>query len=135
MPDPKKIILITEDEPSMLRVLTDTLTQNGFSVLQAKEGNAGLNIALKQHPDLMLIDILMPGMDGLEVLKKLRQDAWGKNVPIILLTNISPDSNEIIQTIVESQPAYYFVKSEIKLDLIVEKIKQILYPHQQTKES
>ncbi len=122
----KKIVLIIEDEPPMLHILFDKLSESGFAVLQAKDGQEGLDTALAKHPDLILLDVLMPHMDGMTVLSKLREDDWGKNVPVILLTNVSPDGNDVIQSIVKTQPAYYFVKSDIKLESIVEKIHEVL---------
>ncbi len=123
---PKKIILITEDEPSMLHVLLEALTQNGFDTLQANNGGDGLKLALQKHPDLILLDILMPKTDGLTMMTNLRKDNWGKTVPVIILTNVNPDTNAILQSIVENQPAYYIIKSNTKLEHIVEKIQELL---------
>lgn len=128
----KKIVLITEDEPPMLQILTDKLTENGFESLQAKNGEEGLNLALQHHPDLILLDVLMPKLDGMTMMSRLRQDDWGKKVPIIVLTNVSPDTDETLQAIVKNQPAYYLVKSNTKLEDIVEKVKEILSPQSQT---
>lgn len=126
MAETKKIILVAEDEPAMLSILTDALIQSGFAALQAKDGDEGLRLSLEKHPDLILLDILMPKMDGLTMLKKLREDIWGRNVPVIILTNVSADTNTIIQSIVRDQPAYYIVKSDVKLEHIVEKVKEVL---------
>lgn len=131
MADQKKLVLITEDEPPMLRILADKLTESGFETIQAKNGEEGLNLALSRHPHLILLDVLMPKMDGMTMLQKLRQDDWGKTVPIIILTNVSPDTNEMLQAIVDTQPAYYFVKSNTKLEDIAEKAKEILSPASQ----
>src|SRR6478672_226948 len=110
--DTKKIlILITEDEPQMLKILTDSLTENAFDTLQAANGDQGLALAFQKHPDLIIVDLLMPEMDGMTMMKKLRDDVWGKHVPVIVLTNVNPDSNATLQAIVANQPAYYFVKS------------------------
>ena len=128
--DRKKVILITEDEASMLHVLTDKLIEKGFQTIQAKNGQEGLSLAFQNNPDLILLDILMPKMDGMAMLTSLRNDSWGKKVPVIILTNVNPDADETIQSIVKNQPAYYFVKSDIKLDDLIEKIKEILYPPQ-----
>lgn len=122
----KKVILITEDEPQMLKILTDTLSEHAFETIQAKNGQQGLTLALQTHPDLIIVDLLMPTMDGLTMLKNLRDDTWGKTVPVIILTNVNPESNDTLQAIVTHQPAYYFVKSEIKLESIVEKIEEVL---------
>ncbi len=112
MDSKKKVILITEDE-----------------TIQARNGEQGLHLALEKHPDLVILDLLMPEMDGLTMIKKLREDEWGKNVPVIILTNVNPDTNSTLQAIVANQPAYYFVKSDIKLDHLVEKVNEVLTPH------
>lgn len=131
MQDQKKVVLITEDEIPMLSILSDTLVANGFETLQARDGEQGLSLALQQHPDLILLDVLMPKMDGLAMIERLREDSWGKNVPVIILTNVSPDTNAILQSIIKNQPSYYFVKADMKLEHVVEKIKNILIPNSQ----
>ena len=124
----KKIILITEDEPSMLRILNDKIIENGFATIQAKNGEEGLQQALTHHPDLILLDVLMPKLDGMAMMNKLRGDDWCKNVPIIILSNVSTDSDETLQEIMKGQPAYYLMKSNTQLDDIVSKIQEILSP-------
>ncbi len=126
MDNQKKVVLITEDEPAMLRILSDKLAESGFNTLQATNGQEGLQQALIHHPNLIVLDVLMPKMDGMIMLNKLREDKWGKEVPVVMLTNVSADSNEALEEIVRTQPAYYFVKSDTKLEDIVEKIKEIL---------
>lgn len=124
----KKILVIemVEDETSVMNVLHDKFAIEGFRILEAKNGKEGLEIALSEHPDIILLDILMPIMDGLTMMKKLRQtNEWGKNVPIIILTNLSPN-DEINQAIVENEPAYYLVKSDLTMNELVGKIKDRL---------
>ncbi len=130
----KKIILITEDEPPMLNILTDRLSESGFETIQAKNGEEGLAMAIQHHPDLVLLDVLMPKLDGMTMMSRLRQDSWGKTVPIIMLTNVSADTDAMLQSVVDNQPAYYLVKSDTKLDEITDKIKEILYPTVKTGE-
>lgn len=122
----KKRILIVEDEESVQRAISDALTNQEFSILMAKDGEEGLGIALKEHPDLILLDILMPKMDGMIMLQKLRLDEWGKGAPVIILTNVSPNTNSVINSVLQNAPAYYLVKSDVKLEGIVEKIKDVL---------
>lgn len=122
----KKKILIVEDEESMLDAISDYLKTQEFATLTARDGEEGLGIALKEHPDLILLDILMPKMDGMIMLQKLRQDVWGKKAPVIILTNVSPNANSVINSILQTEPAYYLVKSDVKLEGIVEKIKEVL---------
>jgi DNA-binding response OmpR family regulator len=122
----KKTILIVEDEEAILSLLSDKLTQNGFEIIQATNGLEGLNFALQKHPDLILVDILMPKIDGMTMLQKLRTDSWGQTIPVIILTNVNPDNNQTLEDINKTHPAYYFVKSDIKLDEVAEKVKEIL---------
>lgn len=121
MTDQKKIILVVEDEEPMQLVLRDVLKVEGYNVLEAKNGIEGLELALKEHPDLILLDILMPKMDGLEMLKRLREDKWGLNVPVIVLTNLS--DNEDIAKAVEEDVFEYFVKTDIRIDEVIQRIR------------
>ncbi len=120
----KRTILVIEDEVSLLNALCDKLMREDFTMFMAKNGKEGLQIALREHPDLILLDIVMPVMDGMAVLKKLREDEWGKNVRVIILTNLS-DTAKIAESM-DGGAYEYFVKTDWKLEKIVEKIKERL---------
>ena len=125
--DEKIKILIVEDEEVICKAYADELRDEGFAILIAKNGQAGLELALREKPDLILLDILMPIMDGLTMMDTLRQkDLYGKNVPIILLTNLSASEEKIMQAITKNEPAYYLVKSDWNLSAVMEKIKERL---------
>ena len=125
--DTKAKILIVEDEVVISKVYADELREKGFSVFAAISGQKGLEVALREKPDLILLDILMPVMDGLTMMNKLRQDGlYGKNVPIILLTNLSASEEKIMQAIVKNEPAYYLVKSDWDLSQVMDKINERL---------
>lgn len=127
MNETKKTILIVEDEPAYQRPLSEKLDHEGFIVLGAKNGEEGLVIALEKHPDLILLDVLMPKIDGITMIKKLRQESgWGKIVPVILLTNLNPKDEKINQMITECEPAYYIMKSNSTLENLVGKIRERL---------
>lgn len=117
-----KTLLIVEDDSSLLRVLSDRFTDEGFKIMQAKNGEEGLESALKHHPDLILLDIIMPKMDGMTMMKKLREDVWGKQTPIIILTNLSVD-DKILGDISKTEPAYYLVKTDWDIEAVVKKVK------------
>jgi len=128
--DKNKKILVVEDEEVINKIYTDELRDQGFSVLTAKDGVDGLELALREKPDLILLDILMPKMDGLTMMNMLREkDLYGKNVPIILLTNLSASEEKIMQAITKNEPAYYLVKSDWSLEDVVEKIRERLNRH------
>lgn len=123
----KKSILIVEDDQSLLTALVDKFTREGFITLRAANGVSGYSLALERHPDIILLDILMPEMDGITYLQKLRkEDEWGKSVPVIFLTNVSPNTDRIIARITEDEPAYYLVKSDFLLADVVEKVNERL---------
>ncbi len=117
-------ILIIEDEVSLLNILTDKLTREGFLVVQAKNGEEGLEVALREHPDLMLLDIIMPKMDGIAMLKELQQDEWGKNAKVIIFSNLS--ENEKIDKALGSGSYEYLIKADWKIGDVVTKIRKIL---------
>lgn len=121
----KKKILIVEDEQMMLNALKDKLISEGFAVMGARDGEEGLAMALKERPDIILLDLIMPKMDGISMIKNLRSDQWGSKVPVVILTNLTPDNN-IIKTIEENSPAFYLIKSDWNINDIVSKIRDLL---------
>lgn len=120
MSKPKKI-LIVEDESEIQRVLTDRLLQEGFEVINATNGEAAVAAAHKHEPDLILLDIIMPVMDGITALKKIRDQASGKQAQLIILTNLNPGSKSFPLPVGEKYD--YLVKSDWKLEDVVKKIK------------
>lgn len=90
-----KSILIIEDDTDLRGILRDSLAKEGYTVSEAKDGEQGLALALAKRPDLILLDIVLPGSDGLAVLKEIREDEpWGQNAKVIMLTNLS-DSQSV----------------------------------------
>ncbi|MDO8659178.1 MAG: response regulator [Candidatus Parcubacteria bacterium] len=123
----KKKILIVEDEVIISKMYAEELRDEGFFVLTATNGRDGLEFAIREKPDLILLDILMPIMDGLTMMDKLRESGlYGKNVPIILLTNLSASEEKIMKMITKDEPAYFLIKSNWDLSQVVEKIKERL---------
>jgi CheY-like chemotaxis protein len=122
-----KTILIIEDDIALRTALTEKLFQEKYTTLSAQNGEEGLTLALQKHPDLILLDILMPKMDGMNVMKKLREDEWGSSVPIFIFTNVDPNDH-MLTNVMKDHPTYYIIKSNTTLEEIVEKIKDILYP-------
>ena len=120
-----KKILVVEDELAYLKLLNSQLTEKGYQVIEAINGKIGLEKAQKENPDLILLDIRMPVMDGMAMLKLLRQEEAGKKTKVIILTNLEPD-DKIIGEVVDDEPSYYFVKSDIQFNDLLEKIKELL---------
>ena len=125
--DTIKTILIVEDEKSLRSALVDFLHLKKYETLEAKNGREGIEIALSKHPDLILLDIIMPEMGGIATLEKIREDSWGKNVPIIILTNLSVSKEQLVDGKITNKPSYSLIKSNWKLHDIVKKIESILF--------
>jgi two-component system phosphate regulon response regulator PhoB len=122
----QKVILIVEDEKNLREAIADILHRKNFLTLEAKNGQEGVDLALSKHPDLILLDLLMPVMDGMTALKQIRQaDAWGEQVPTLILTNLS-STEETEHDIAAEKPLGYLIKSSWKIEDVVEKIEKIL---------
>jgi len=119
-----KKILIVEDEIDIREAIADVLTQAGYTVMQAENGEEGLNKALAEHPDLILLDVTMPVMNGQEMLLKLREDAWGKNATVAMLTSMDDTKN--VAEAYSGNVSDYLVKANIDIDEFVEQVKTIL---------
>ena len=86
----RKNILIVDDEKDVLTVLEKGLTAEGYSVITASSGNDAIVLAKSRHPDLIILDVLMPGMDGGEVARKLKGMPETKDIPVVFLTGMLP---------------------------------------------
>ena len=116
------VILVAEDEKPLLQALKTVFEKEDFSVLEASNGEMALELALQEKPDFILLDIMMPKMTGLEALKKLKEDPWGKDASIMLLTNIA-DSNKVAEATTLGV-FDYMIKSDWNIKDIVEKVKE-----------
>ena len=122
----KKLLLIIEDEIIAVKIMVEKLVSEGFDVIEAYDGLQGLKMAESEHPDLILLDLLMPKMDGMTMLKELRKDDWGKKVPVIILTNLSSVDQEKLEDVSVLEPSYYLIKSNKSMQDIVDKINEKL---------
>ena len=123
--DKKKKILIVEDEEGYKNTLKIALEKEGYEILLAENGQVGLTVAFSRHPNLILIDLVMPKMDGEAMFEQLRFDIWGSKVPAIILTNLSPQDN-MYNKLIFNEVACYLVKTQVQLKEIVEKVREIL---------
>lgn len=124
MPNARKKILIVEDDIYLLEVLKNKFVVEKFTVFQAPNGKVGLEEAFRNHPDLILLDILMPVMDGMTMLGELRKDSWGKDVPVILLTNLSDERK--VADAMQHGVYDYLVKADWNLSDVVKKVRSKL---------
>ena len=121
--NPIKILLI-EDDPFLLSMYSIKFEAEGFVVVSADDGEKGLEMAKKTNSDIILLDILMPKMNGFEVLEKLKADEGTKKIPIILLTNLN-QKDEIEKGLILGADDY-LIKAHFMPSEVVTRIKKIL---------
>lgn len=119
---PKKI-LIAEDEPSLLSVLAKKVKSLGYAVFEAKDGEQAINIFKKEHPDLVLLDVVMPIKNGFDVLEEIKIKQKSK-VPVIILSNLSESQD--LETAKNLGAVDYITKSNLSLRDITIKIHNVL---------
>lgn len=122
--DKPQKVLIVEDEEALSEVLKERLENEGFHVIVAGDGAEGLLVALDQQPDIILLDIIMPKLDGLSMLKQLQTYDAGKNIPVIIMTNLS-DSKEVHEALA-SGARDFMVKSDWAISDLVASIRKQL---------
>ena len=119
-----KKILFVEDESALQKTFGDILKEEGYEVISALDGGIGLKLAKSKKPDLILLDLILPKMDGFEVLEKLKESPGTKDIPVIILTNIG--RMEDIGRALELGAKTYLVKADYTLEEVVKKVKQSL---------
>lgn len=119
-----KNVLVVEDNEALSGIMHDALTVEGYKVTLAHDGAEALQVAFDTHPDIILLDLTLPVMNGMDVLRSLRLDIWGKLVPIVIVTN--KDTNESIMNAVREYAQAYFIKSTTPLKTITNTITELL---------
>lgn len=117
-------ILVVEDERSLQQSLREFLSAEKFETVGALNGEEGIKMALKENPDLILLDIILPKKNGFEVLEAIRKNKKTEKIPVILLTNL--ENAEDITKAFELGVKTYLVKSSYTLEEIVKKVKEEL---------
>ncbi len=124
----KDKVLIVDDSPTVRRLVELILSQNGFDVISAEDGDTGLELARKHHPKIILVDFVMPRMNGHMFCKALRQDEELRDVPVIL---ISSKSEVVGQAFEESFGIVHYFTKPFEPDDLVAKINEVLSAHEQ----
>lgn len=117
-------ILLVEDDPFLLSMYSTKFEIEGFEVITADDGEKGLKAANQEGADIILLDILMPNMNGFEVLEKLKAQEKTRDIPVILLTNLN-QKDEIEKGMVLGA-ADYMIKAHFMPSEVVAKIKKVL---------
>lgn len=124
MADGKKTVLLVEDDAEIRLVYAEVLRDAGYKVIEAPDGNVALKRALEDEWDMLLLDIMLPGIDGIHLLKLIKENERVKKQPIILLTNLG--SENIISECFSLGADGYLIKSEITPDKIVSEVNSFL---------
>lgn len=123
----QKKILVVEDDESLRDAISEVLRSKNFLLIEAVNGKEGVEKALSEHPDLILLDLIMPVMSGMEAISEIRKDKWGKKVPIIILTNLDASDDRLTEDVVKGMPLYYLIKSDIKIHDVVSTIEKLIH--------
>lgn len=120
----KKKILIIDDDKIFSKILRDGLISSGkreYEIISAFDGEEGFEVASREKPDLIMLDVMMPKVDGIEFLRKLRAEEWGKEMPVIMETQVSDieKMSEGVQLGVQG----YILKSDYSLDAILRQVE------------
>lgn len=117
-------ILIVEDDNAIGKILVNRLNEDGYVTFLETNGRDGLNRAIEEHPDLIVLDLMMPVMDGISMLEELRKDEWGKEAQVLIMTNLTNDDK--LQKSFELGVYEYLVKANWELGAVIQKIKHML---------
>ena len=126
MDKPPKRILLAEDDRFLRKAAEVTLRRHGFTVLTVSDGEAAVQMARAEAPDLVLLDLIMPRLQGFEVLRTLKQDPATRAIPVIVLSSLGQPSD--VQQAMEEGAAAYFVKADLSLQALVQRVEEALQP-------
>ena len=119
-----KKILIVEDDKFLRELIVQKLLRESYEIIEAVDGEKGLKMIKDEKPDLVLLDLILPGMDGFEVLAKIKEDASVSQIPIIILSNLGQKDD--IERGLKLGAADYLIKAHFTPGEIIEKIKNII---------
>jgi two-component system alkaline phosphatase synthesis response regulator PhoP len=115
-----KKILIVEDDPNFISILQKRFSQEGFTIFTAQDGKEGFNLSEKEDLDLVISDLLLPVLDGVEMVKKIKEKKT--DLPVILLTNVK--DNNYLEVTKKLKKIDYLIKSDVRIDEIVKKARK-----------
>lgn len=124
MPIDSRKILVAEDDRFLRRAADATLRRQGFNVVTASDGEEALLVARQEHPDLILLDLIMPKLQGFEVLRELKRDPATAAIPVIVLSNLGQEQDSRIAT--EMGAADYWVKANIGPSEMARRVELLL---------
>ncbi|MDP3710383.1 MAG: response regulator [bacterium] len=119
-----KKILFIEDESALQKALSEMLQETGYENIQALDGETGLRMAKSGHPDLILLDLILPKKDGFMVLEELKKDPDTQDIPVLVLSNL--ERAEDIERAMSLGAKSYMVKTDYKISEVINKIREVL---------
>ncbi len=120
----KATVLIVEDDQNIREMYRDAFTHAGINVLTAANGQEGVDLALAHHPNAILMDIMMPIMNGHVAVSHIRKDAWGKHAKVVFLTNMS-DAENVVHAIEEGSEEY-IIKANTSIKEVVNQVRMAM---------
>ena len=124
MSDQPRRILLVEDDRFLRKAAETTLKQKGYTVITAADGEEALRVARSEPLDLILLDLIMPKLNGFQVLNALKKDAPTALIPIIILSNLGQDRD--VQQAMEAGATAYFIKADLSLQALVQRVDEAL---------
>ena len=124
MTSPGRRVLLAEDDRFLRKAAETTLKRQGYAVLATADGEEALRVARTDAPDLILLDLIMPKLNGFDVLRALKGDAATADIPVIILSNLGQDKD--VQQAMEAGAAAYFVKADLSLQALVRHVEDAL---------
>ncbi|MCK4553458.1 response regulator [Candidatus Parcubacteria bacterium] len=124
MPQNKKKVLLVEDDKTISLMYKTKIETGGFEVLTADNGADGLKLAKEQKPDIIMLDVILPQLDGFSVLEELKKDTSTKNIPVVMLTNLGTEEDK--EKGKKLGAIDYLVKASLTPAQVEENIKQYL---------
>jgi DNA-binding response OmpR family regulator len=118
-----KVLLIDDDE-ALTTIFTAVLTKEGYQVLVTNTGQEGIDKAMAEIPNLILLDQILPDLSGNDILKRLKLDVKTKNIPVIILSNFSQE--ELVKEAIDQGAVDYVFKYQVEPKDVIEKIKRVL---------
>lgn len=126
MTEPQRRILLVEDDRFLRKAAEATLRQRGYAVVTAADGEEALRQAAAEAPDLILLDLIMPKLQGFEVLRRLKGDPGTAGIPVIVLSNLGQERD--VQQAMEGGAVAYFIKSNLSLQDLAREVDKVLGP-------
>jgi CheY-like chemotaxis protein len=124
MSDQPRRILLAEDDRFLRKAAETTLKQHGYTVITAADGEEALRLARSETLDLILLDLIMPKLNGFQVLNAMKKDAPTAKIPVIILSNLGQDRD--VQQAMEAGATAYFIKADLSLQALVQRVEEAL---------